>query len=317
MQLQAALDSGQPVVLTQGTFTVGATLGIQRPNPTLTGQGWQTVLQARNGLNDYVITFDGTTEVRGVFGHLEVQGNGANQTAGGGIDAPNSVQTLFERLHLTACWEAGLRLAGATGGAYGHHNRVLGCLFDNSLAVPGPGHGLLITASDENFVVASDFEYLGGTGAGERSGIHDMAGLNFVQSCNFVGGRSRGVTLRDASRTHISGCTFDGVGGDNVFLVGQLNRVEGCMFTSIGDQGSAANGVVLEYGAKQNIVLGNTFESSRTAGRTARFVYEPGAGGAGKNLVTNNQFRTVGALSKGAITLAGSGSVANNNLSGT
>lgn len=92
--------------------------------------------------------------------------------------------------------------------------------------------------------------------------------------------------MRDAGRTHISGCTSDGVGGDNVFLAGQLDPVEGCMFTSIGDQGSvAANGVALEYGAEQSIV-------------------------------TNNQFRAVGALSKGAITLSGTGSVANNNLGG-
>lgn len=178
-----------------GTYVLGAPLSISTAC-TLLGAGRDmTILQLANGVNDYAIKF---TQAIGAitaanFSDFQINGNASNQTAGGGISSVGRVQCTFERLHMTACYDWGLYLQSQPGGAFGHHNRVIGCLFDNAAAA-GIGGGIMTTSCDENFFYACDFEYLGGVNAPSGAGNYpvcflDECGLQQITSCCFVGSR--------------------------------------------------------------------------------------------------------------------------------
>lgn len=331
--LQSAIDSaassGVPVQLRPGTYLVG-TLKVSSA-VTVLGSGIdRTTLKARNGLDAYVIAFSGGPPGRGIvgarFADFSIDGNGGGQAGGsasGGIRATGAVQCHFDRLHVYSCLENGLSLQGIPGGAFGHHNRVDSCLFDNSGAgSKGPGRGVQLTSSDENFISCTDFEFLGGTGGTNSACILDMAGLQIVSSCCFVGAsgghtRVHGVMIRDANRTRVVASTFDGIGGTCVFIAGTKNVVASNMMTSIGDQGATSNtasGIHLEYGARANVVTGNSLESAGTAGRTRSFIREGSAGAAGFNAITGNTMSLQGPLGTTALELAGTGSSVAHNV---
>lgn len=331
--LQSAIDSatssGVPVQLRPGTYLVG-TLRVSAPVTVLGSGIGRTTLKARNGLNGYVIAFSGGSPGRGIvaarFADLSIDGNGGGQTAGsasGGIRATGAVQCHFERLHVSSCLENGLSLQGIPGGAFGHHNRVTGCLFDNSGAgSKGPGRGVELTSSDENFISSTDFEFLGGTGGTNSACVLDRAGLQIITGCCFVGASGgnktvHGVMIRDANRTQVVASKFDGVGGTGVFVAGTKNVIASNLMTSIGDQGAMANtasGIHLEYGARANVVTGNSLESAGTAGRTRSFIREGSAGAAGYNVITGNTMSLQGAVGTAALELSGTGSSVANNV---
>lgn len=327
--ITSAASSGIPVQLKPGTYLVG-TLKVASPVTVLGSGIGRTTLKARKGLNAYVVAFSGGSPGTGIvgarFADLSIDGNGGNQAGGsasGGIRATGAVQCHFERLHVYSCLENGLSLQGIPGGAFGHHNRVHGCLFDNSGAgSKGPGRGIQLTSSDENFIESTDFEFLGGTGGTNSACVLDQAGLQIISGCCFVGASGghqqvHGVMIRDANRTQVVSSKFDGVGGTGVFVAGTKNVIASNMMTSIGDQGATANsasGVHLEYGARANVVSGNSFESAGTAGRTRSFIREGSAGGAGYNAITGNTLSLQGAVGTAALELAGVNSAVAHNV---
>lgn len=296
--INAAITTKKPLILPPGTALVGSALSIASP-VTIVGSGRDaSVLRAANGLNDYVISFTGGTVGVGIVAaHLSdftVDGNHANQTAGGGIKADGAVQCSFVRLHLTGCYDWGLKLGPVTGGTFGHHNRVVDCLFDQGGSSAGFGGGAWLTSSDENWFYGSDFEYLGGASnpvGSQPIMLYDQAGLQHIIGANFVAGDHNciGLRVQNAKDTKIVGSTFDGVAGDSVFIAGDKCVIACNVFTSPGDNGSvAASGVHLEFDAHFNIVSGNLLETSNTVGKTRSLIREESTGGTADNLIEGN-----------------------------
>ncbi len=296
--ITAAISAKKPLMLPAGTAVVGTALSVGG-SVTIIGSGREsTTLKAKAALNDYVISFTGGTAGGGIVGaHLSdftIDGNSANVTAGGGIKGDGAVQCSFERLHLTSCYDWGMKLGPITGGAFGHHNRVVECLFDQGGSSAGLGGGVWTTSSDENWFYGSDFEFLGGATSPVGSNpvmLYDQAGLQHVTATNFVAGSHNciGIRVQNAKDTKMVGCTFDGLAGDSIFVAGTRCVIVGNLFTSPGDNGSAAaSGVHLEFNTHYNVVSGNVFETSNNSGKTRSLVREESTGGSGDNLIANN-----------------------------
>lgn len=296
--ISAAIVAHKPLMLPPGVAIIGTALSISSPI-TIVGSGREaTTLKAKAGLNDYVISFTGGTAGVGIIGaHLSdftIDGNSVNETAGGGIKADGAVQCSFERLHLMSCYDWGLKLGPITGGAFGHHNRVVQCLFDQGGSSAGFGGGVWTTSSDENWFYGSDFEFLGGSTSPIGSSpimLYDQAGLQHITSTNFVAGLHNciGVRVQNAKDTKITNCTFDGLAGDSVFIAGKRCLIVANLFTSPGDNGSvAASGVHLEFNTHHNVISGNVLETSNTAGKTRSLIREESTGGSGDNLIEGN-----------------------------
>jgi hypothetical protein len=321
--IQAAINalpaSGGVIVMPAGTYKLGSPLSLTVPCVFMGAGREATILTLANGVNDYAIKFTQGTGVAitgAYFADLQINGNAINQTAGGGISANGAVECTFERIHFTNCYNWGLALQAIPGGAFGHNNRIVNCTFDNAAAA-GFGGGLWMTSNDENLVLGCDFQFLGGTASPSGSSLpvalYDQSGLHMIQSCTFVGSRGSntnviGIRIQNMKKTRVVGCTFDGQGGDNVFLAGQECAVVGNMFTSIGDQAATAGtaaGVHLEFAAANNTVTGNCFDSSSTNGRTGYFIYEQQIGSSGPNVITDNTMTVVGTLGVQAVLTAG------------
>jgi hypothetical protein len=301
--LQAAINSAistkKPLILSPGTSIVGAALSINGPL-TIIGSGRSsTILKAANSLNDYVISFTGGPAGVGVtgayFADFTIDGNSANQTAGGGIKGDGAVQCSFERLHLSSCYDWGMKFGPITGGAFGHHNRVMSCLFDQGGNSAGFGGGVWLTSSDENWFEATDFEYLGGASNPVGSTpvmLYDQAGLQHIIGCNFVGGSHDciGIRVQNALKTKIIGSTFDGLSNDCIFLVANKCVVTGNLITGPGDAGNGpSSGIHLEFNTHFNIISNNSLETSNTVvGHIRSLIREEGTGGSGDNIIEGN-----------------------------
>lgn len=298
--IDAAVSASKPLLLPPGTSIINATLNITAPLTILGSGRDETILKAKNGLNDYVFTFSGGAVGVGIialhFADFAIDGNGANQTAGGGILAEGAVQCTFERLHLYGQYDWGLKLGPITGGAFGHHNRVINCLFDNTSNSGGFGGGAWTTSSDENWFLACDFEFLGGDSNPVGSVpvmLYEQAGLQYIVNCNFVAGYNNaiGVRVQNTKSTKIVGCTFDGTAGDSVFIVAEKCVIANNVFTGTGDNGDTpASSVHLEFGAKYNIVANNSFETSANVARVRSLVREEQIGDSGENIIEGNVF---------------------------
>lgn len=318
--VDAAPGKGR-VRLLDGTFNLGAT--INWPDGVglgLVGSGWGTVLRLADGVDDNAITFSGT-ETRSTFSDFTIDGNHTNQTTGptGGIWAIGAVECVFQRIHFTECKSTGLVLGAITGPAFGHNNIVTHCLFDNANDSTFEGNGIYITSNDENFIVACDFQFLGGSGAAMGM-IHDAAGTQTILGCNFVnGGNSRpAIRVQDASATKIVGCNFDGVAGDAIFLAAQNCVIESNTIFGIGAVGTAGayTGIHLEFAATGNLVSGNSIASHTTNGAAHSLIREESVGDSGSNLIIGNMLITKGTLAVAALDINAPGTLARDNMGG-
>lgn len=318
--VDAAPGKGR-VRLLDGTFVLGAT--INWPDGVglgLVGSGWGTVIKVGDDMDDMAITFSGG-ETRSTFSDFTIDGNLAEQTTGptGGIWAPGAVECVFQRVHFTSCASSGLMLGPMTGGAFGHNNIVTHCLFDNAMASTLEGNGIYTTSSDENFIVACDFQFLGGSGAVMAS-IYDTAGTQTILGCNFVGGANgrSAIRVQDASATKITACNFDGVGGDAIFLAATNCVVEGNTIFGVGAVGTAGtySGVHLEYAATGNLIANNSVSSHTTNGSARSLIREESVGDSGNNLITGNMLITKGTLSVAALDVNAPGTLCRDNMGG-
>lgn len=295
---------------------------------TILGAGRDlSILQLSNAVNDYAIKFTQGTGVAitgAHFSDFQINGNALNQTAGGGISAVGAVECNFERIHFTNCYNWGLALQAIPGGAFGHHNKIYACTFDNA-ANAGFGGGGWATSSDENLWTNCDFQFLGGATAPVGTYpvmLLDQAGLQHIENCVFVGSRGGntnvlGIRTHNAGQTKVVGCTFDGVGGDGYFTNNSDNIVTGCTFTSIADQAGTAGvfaGVHLEFGTARNTITGNNFSSSATNGKTGYLIREESSGGAGANVIQGNTLHVQGTIAVGKIVTQGAASIVRSNI---
>ena len=326
--ITAAISANKPLVLAPGVAVVGTALSVTAP-VTIIGAGREaTTLKAKNGLNNYVIVFNGSTNgiIGAHFSDFTIDGNGSNQTAGGGIKADGAVQCSFERIHVANAYDWGLKLGPISGGAFGHHNRIVSCLFDQTVTPAGFGGGVWMTSNDENWFIATDFEGLGGSSNPTGSSpimMYDQAGLQHIISCNFVGGTNNciGIRVQNALKTKIIGSTFDGTGGDSIFLVANKCVVSGNLITSPGDASTSGtySGIHLEFNTHFNVISGNSLETSNTvSGKVCSLIREESTGGGGDNLIEGNSV-TWGAFGPtvGLIESAGANTIVRNNIGWT
>lgn len=291
-----AIAMGKPLLMPAGTTIIGTTLALNN-TVTILGAGRdKTILKAKDGFDDYVFTFT-SSDPEGIratrLADFTIDGNSSAQANGGGILGDCAIQCTFERIHFTHCYNWGLKL-GPTAGGFGHHNRVFNCLFDNSGDSAGFGGGAWTTSSDENWFIACDFEFLGGSSNPIDNNpimLYDQAGLEFIVNCNFVSGYNNcmGIRVQNAKSTKIVGCTFDGTAGDSVFIAGQKCIITDSVFTGTGDNGDTpASSVHLQFAAKYNVVANNSFETSANIAQVRTLIYEEQIGSSGENLIEGN-----------------------------
>lgn len=323
--INAAISIGKPLFLSPGTALIGTSLSINAPLTILGSGREESFLKAANGLNDYVLKFTGGSPGTGIvgahFADFAIDGNSANQTAGGAILANGAVQCSFERLHCFSVYNWGLLLGPITGGAFGHHNRVMSCLFDNSMGSAGFGGGATTTSNDENWFIATDFEFLGGASNPVDTNpvmLFDQSGLNYIVNCNFVSGGHNAIAIRiqNTKGTKVVGCIFDGTAGDGVFVAGNRCIITNNVFTGIGDNGNTpASGIHTQFAATGNIMANNVFESSTTTNNLRSFIWEEQIGNSGPNIIEANTFTTLTFPPiVAAVDSAGIGTLVRNNL---
>ncbi len=323
--INAAVAADKPLVLPAGTAIIGTTLTVT-DSLTLLGSGREsTILKAKAALNAYVIRFNGSSTnglIGAYFADFAIDGNSANQTAGsGGIKAEGAVQCTFERLHMYSCYDWGIELSGMSGGGFGHHNRIVNCLFDNAGSSAGYGGGAHTTSNDENWFYGCDFEFLGGASNPVDTNpvmLYEEAGLQYIVACNFVSGSHNaiGIRIQNTKGTRVIGCMFDGLAGDGVYIAATKCLVTSCTFTGTGDAGSTtASSVHTQFGAKFNIIANNIFETSANAARLRSHIREEQIGSSGSNIIEGNTFSTVTfAPTVAAVESAGIASIVRNNI---
>lgn len=320
-----ALPSGGGTVwLSSGTFNIAASVTWALAKGfALRGTGWGTILHAVNGLNDDVIKFAPPSS--GIWcevTHLKIEGNAANQTtAGNGIYAFGAIQCVFDYLWINAPYMNGLYLYQDGAGGTGHHNRVTRCLFDQGNTSPsGDGRGLLLQASDENYVAFNDFESNGRAAAAEPNHLFDRSGLQTILGNVFVGGQT-GVKC-EGSRSRVVSNMFDGTGNHSIRLNGNqtvvidntimspgsgsgspiydgvfVDNVSGCVVNEnniLSDNTGTRSGINFANGATANMALSNNFSAQGSGYGTAPII--PGLGNTVRNNLGNPDVGTGNAL---------------------
>jgi polygalacturonase len=328
--LQAAVNAAAAaktaVYIPTGTFIVSAPITLPAGEGySIFGSGWGSSVKLKAASNCYVFKMT-AADTRVTMRDLTIDGNVLEQGttgASGGIDGSGAVACRFDNVHFIACRDNGLYLGGMTGGAFGHNNRIIGCLFDQSMTSTGPGRGIHLDSSDENQIIGCDFEYLGGSGgsgATAASMIFDQAGTQFIVNCNFVNGGNNaiGVRVQDAKSTKVIACNFDGLAGTAIFLAAQRCVISSNTIFSVGHAGTAgqASGIHLDYATADNIVEDNVITSDPVNGVSRGAIREASDGGSGRNSIRNNQIITDGTWSYGALDLSGTGSWVRGNIGG-
>jgi hypothetical protein len=329
--LQAAVNDAASahtsVFLPAGTYLVSAPITIPAGEGlTILGAGLGSRVKLMPNKNCYVFQMTGA-DTRITMRDMTIDGNCAQQGSlgsSGGVYANGAVFSRFDNIHFTGCRDDALYLGGMTAGAFGYSNKVVGCVFDQSMSASGPGRGISMSSNNENQILACDFEYLGGSGGTTFStavGILDLAGAQLILGCTFLGGATnstKGVRIQAVASSTVSHCTFDSVGGDNIFVTGANHTIIGNTALNVGATGTAGtvSGIHLESGAVNVTVQGNTLVSSATSGAARSLIREENVGGAGTNNIQGNTLVTVGTLSVGAMDLNAPNTVSRGNVGG-
>jgi hypothetical protein len=298
--IATAQVTGAMVKLSEGTFTFSAALSLSTSTPIrVEGSGWDTLLTLANGVNDYVLKFAGGSGVGFSgwrFAEMTVNGNMTNQTAGGGFDLEGAIQCEIQHIHFTNCYNYCLILGPMNGGGFGHHNRVLSCLFDNCSTSAGYGVALHTTSSDENFIAFCDAENCGNPTSAQPQMFREEAGLNVYLNCVFVGGAGggQGLTLQNVQNVRVIGCTFDGCQMDSLHMSASACTVIGCNFTNGGIRtANSYSHIYMDFG-NNNTITGNVFQSPSTNGQLQYFINEQGS--QNSNTIVSNTFKINGTL---------------------
>ena len=265
--------------------------------------GWDTsstysTIKLAVNTNDYAFKF-ATNRPGGnhiVFRDIEIDGNCTTQTGGGGcVAAYNPVQCLFDHVHFHHAYTNALWLRGSQGsGPFGHHNRIVNSLFDNSAGSAGSGVALTIQASDESMIAQCDFE---SNGNGSYH-IDDQSGINAFVNCVFVGGATA-INGNNSSGSRVVSCIFDGVGGDSVHISGSAWIISANNFSGASGTTNAYKSVVLDNGGYCS-VTGNVFDSGITNQALRAFISNYPS--STHNVINGNVFRiNTGSLGDGGV----------------
>lgn len=316
VQIQAAIDAlptaSGIVQLTEGTFSIAATITITK-KISLVGSGIAiTKLDAVSGLNDWVITFVPSSDIYAYIGHMYIDHNGTTQNAGGCIKAAGAVQSLFDHIHFDTPYSAGLQFDQIGVGQFGHHNRVTNCLFDHGDNSAGDGRGIYLTNSDENMIVNCDFETMGGAGANPYA-VHDASGINHIIGCVFVNGKTA-IRIASSNGTRIEGNMFDGIGRNGIDLNGSRCSVIGNTFDGVGSETANTYSCInITFAGTFNAFVGNMLRSNSTNGQTRSLFREQGSGGSNNNVFIGNTLVVNGTLGTALVEKAGANTIVREN----
>jgi Right handed beta helix region len=311
-------EGGGTVLLSLGEFTLSDSVLIPVGSGLeVVGSGWGTVLKNGTASNRYAVKFADVGETRAVFRDFTIDGNMAGQTSsGGGVWAQGAVQSRFENMKFTACYDESIHFGPVNPTTSGHSNYVTGCLFENAMTSPGQGRGIHMTGSTGNYVLGCEFRSMGGANT-TAAGIYDQAGFQLIQGCDFSGGRANvaAVRMQDSTYTRVLGCGFDIIGGDGVFVTGEGHLVSDSTFTGVGIAGAPGlvTGVKLDFGAKNCQVTGNTLVTHTVDGAAHSLIRELADGGAGGNSFTGNVLIQKGLPAIALLDLSGANSTVRDN----
>lgn len=269
-------------------------------NISLAGNGWNSGFVLANGVNDYAIKFSNGTNglTGGSIVNMKIDGNCANQTAGGCVDANGAYLYLFDHVWFINPYESGLQLHNGPSSGFGYQNVVRACQFTNGYLSAGVGRGLWINNTDECHIHMCHFQDNGGSTASDNAHVLDANGLSDYVGCDFVGNGhgSMGIKLYSVNGSRISQCIFDGVRGGNIVMSGSQNNIIECnRFLNIGYNAATANSADGIYSSGVGNIITNNFfnpEGSATNGCKAQIELD-GTGGEGYNIVTGNYFSAI------------------------
>lgn len=274
--ITAAKAGTQKIFFPMGTYIVSSSLNVGGGFPgalQIYGVGWDSQIKLANNANCYIFILNNVYTPGLVISDLYLNCNGAHQTSdSGGIDAYGAVHCRFERLQFDTPFYDGIYLHKDGTGTFGHDNLILGCWFVNGKNAAGPGQGLEIFESDENFIVNCVFGDNGNPNnvypwhnGAQYSGpfhVYESAGLQHFLGNNFVNG-GQGITMLRTigSRSQFINNTFDGGSGNQLHVNSTACLIQGNTFVNIGSAATSGNpkaGLYLDS-QPRNMVMGNVF----------------------------------------------------------
>lgn len=284
--IAAAQSVNGVVYVPAGIYTCGPLVTGVAPF-TMQGESmYTTVIKLKNASNGWLMSL-GTGAVPSnsiLFLNICLDGNNPNQSTGGGcLNALYAVHCNFIACRFTQGTDAAVWLQGGTGGGFGHNNSFLSCLIDNgrnNAVQTMNGLGVRTNSNDENFFMACDFTFNGTTGGTQNYAVWDASGTNYWTACNFVGG-ANGFRLNSAPNPRLTGCHWDGVGGDAINLQGTGAVISGCTFSRPGSiTANTFSAVRVANAGGGHTVVGNQMTTDKLASGfiTHSFYREGGAG---------------------------------------
>ncbi len=314
--INAVCNIGGTLYVPQGRYLIGTTLNIPLAMMMMGDRSWGngqaqgSVIIAKPGLNANLIQFNPAANVSifgAAFRDLCFQGNGPSQNGGNIFYALGAVHCSWLRCWFNQPYLNGLYLFQDGHGGTGHHNTVMDCLFDQgaNAGAGSDGRGLLIQASDENYIIGCDFESNGSAASGTPTHLWERSGLQTIIGCCFVGGAS-GIKCEGSGGTRISACIFDGCGSPNIHLNGPLHIVEGCAFWNLGALSSANTCVgVQPDNVAETKIIGCQFMPSTPGAKCA---VDLSLGPATNTTVEHNNFSTSTGVYGTSAVILGTGS---------
>lgn len=286
---------GVPVYIPPGTYRITTQVTVSRPRQVIYGAGWDTNLFIAPGADIYAFRFTPANGVRMdgvVLRDLRLDCDGANQAAGGGIDAFGASYCKFLNLEIVAPWNYGIELHQDNLGGFGHHNNVRDCWIHlGVLAAPvgGKGTALYMWSSDENDVIANTFE-ANGSGQNNAAHIFETAGLQNLSFNKFIADPNVGSVefiKMTGSRNSVMANHLDG--GTNAQI--ECSGDHCGIMTNQFYQPIGGNDCLLLNG-QNNTAVGNTFTSAVANGASRHAINASGASGV--NYRWGNVISTVG-----------------------
>ena len=213
--IQQAIDalgaSGGKVILPQGTYNVTSTITITQSNITLEGVGEATKLYLTNAADVDVIQLGNASDSYSHINvlNLEIDGNDANQTAGG-LQCIEFTANVTES-KVEGCYIHNANLAGIRIDIASHYNKIINnYVHDNGSG--GSSSGGITLLGDYNIVSGnkiSENSLEGITVTGSKYSIID--GNTFISNYDAIseGGSAGGNIV--ISNNNIYNCTDDGI----------------------------------------------------------------------------------------------------------
>ncbi len=261
--------AGGRIILSDGLFTVSATILINQSNVVIEGQGEGTVIALANSTTADCITYGDATNVRSglVIRNLAINGNLANQTVGGHgiLVTRKAARYLIDNVHIYNTYRANIRDRNASTDpdVYGI---IRGCYLDTTKSgagwcnIEGIGNNVII---ENNFCIGADVAAIDVYNAGRQVTITG-------NTCKNTSSNSNGtIAIEGADYCVVSNNTILDSYKYGVYLEAVLySSVEGNVFTIPNNISVAV--IYGDSGSFLNAITGNaiTVTSATTAAVT-------------------------------------------------